>query len=182
MGTDHLKVVRFERRLRLRQRVEAAMRERGLGSLDRPIPLNTLIPLVETASSEQDDDLQDIWAKMLVNAGDVASPFEVRRAFVSMLSEMTAFDVRNLAAIHATDASTDAPTLIWTARLPDEALPTRPGGYEETKLRDDVEVSLGNLMRLGCIGFGGSFGGMPSPYFVRLTALGRAFILACTSG
>ena len=67
----------------------------------RKIPLNIGVPLIENATLEEDDDLQEVWARLLVNSGDASSGTELRRAFVSVLAEMTSLDVQNLAQIAA---------------------------------------------------------------------------------
>jgi hypothetical protein len=98
MLSDHLRVVRFERQVRLWDRVRHFLAERGMDAPTRTIGLNIGLPLIENATLEGDDGLQDVWARLLVNGGDTNSGIELRRAFVSVLAEMTAFDVRNLAA------------------------------------------------------------------------------------
>jgi Abortive infection alpha len=97
MWWDHLKVVRFERQVRLWERVRHFCDERGLLTPTRKIPLNIGVPLLQNATLEEDDDLQDVWARLLVNSADASSGIELRRAFVSVLAEMTSLDVRNLA-------------------------------------------------------------------------------------
>ena len=180
MGTDHLKVVRFERQFRLADRVRAVMRDHGIERLDRRIPLNTLLPLLEKASLEEDDELQDVWARMMVNAGDSQNPDEVRRAFVSMLAEMTGFDVKNLSLIVAANPS--PLQCVWTGDLPRSAslsgLRENPAHTGEPS--QDVAVSLGNLVRLGCLTFAPGWDGVMLARIVGLTDLGRAFVRACT--
>lgn len=105
MFEDYLKVVRFERRVRLADRARHFLAERGKNAPTRTIPLNIGLPLLENATLEEDDELQDVWAMLLVNGGDADSGIEMRRAFVSVLAEMTALDVRNLAKIEQANPS-----------------------------------------------------------------------------
>ena len=84
MFEDHLKVVRFERLIRLMDRVRNILVEKGLPGPTRKIPLSIAVPLLESATLEQNDDLQEIWARLLVNGGDASSGIELRRAFVSV--------------------------------------------------------------------------------------------------
>jgi hypothetical protein len=183
MWWDHLKVVRFERQVRLWERVRHFCDERGLLTPTRKIPLNIGVPLRQNATLEEDDDLQDVWARLLVNSADASSGIELRRAFVSVLAEMTSLDVRNLAQIEIADKLNEESSVIgvWTLELPERAIPVvyaepqRTGGPSP-----DVEVSLSNLVRLGCI-ISSNRAPVPQPHhLVILTPFGRAFIDACT--
>jgi hypothetical protein len=82
MWWDHLKVVRFERQVRLWERVRHFCDERGLLTPTRKIPLNIGVPLLQNATLEEDDDLQDVWARLLVNSADASSGIELRRGGV----------------------------------------------------------------------------------------------------
>ena len=175
---DHLRVVRFERQVRLAERVQHLLAERGMAGPNRTIPLKIGLPLLYSATLEEDDELQDVWARLLVNGGDANSGIEIRRAFVSVLAEMTALDVRNLALIEqANQANAEsASTGVWTYRLPEAALPfVHGGGGHEELPSTEVTVSLSNLTRLGCIEPGSQ-----TYQMVELTPFGRALVQACT--
>jgi Abortive infection alpha len=156
MLEDHFRVVRFERQVRLWDRVHNILIEKGMPGPTRKIPLNIAVPLLENATLEEDDDLQEVWARLLVNGGDANSRTELRRAFVSVLAEMTAPDVQNLAQIElAVQSDADSTLLgVCTTRLPERAFPFRdfgdnlPHGEHPSP---EVEISLSNLERLGCI-------------------------------
>src|SRR5580700_9241538 len=102
---DRLEIWKATRQLRLADRWMAMLRDRGLDSPTRPIPPAFLLPLIEHASLEGDDDLQDVWATMLANAADRDSETEMRTAFLTMLREMTHFDVSNIAKLAEADSS-----------------------------------------------------------------------------
>ena len=184
---DHLKVVRFERQVRLADRVRYFLWERGMVGPTRTIPLKVGLPLLDHATLEEDDELQDVWALLLVNSGDADSGVEMRRAFVSVLAEMTALDVRNLAAIEQASPVDlrEGSITVWTGKLPDEAVPVSRRDVSVYSKKPSVEVltSLSNLERLGCIYSGDQAGGLRaiSPVqAVGLTPFGRAFVRACT--
>jgi hypothetical protein len=99
MLEDCLKVVRFRLQVRLCDSVRNILIEKGMSGPTRKIPLKIALPLLENATLEEDDDLQEVWARLLVNSGDANSGIEPRRAFGSVLAEMTARDVQNLAEI-----------------------------------------------------------------------------------
>jgi hypothetical protein len=148
----------------------------------RKIPLNIGVPLLQNAILEEDDDLQDVWARLLVNGGDASSGIELRRAFVSVLAEMSARDVHNLAQIESAAKLNEDSALqgVWTYELPERAIPF----YHLDPERDrnpsrEVAISLSNLGRLGCIIASGSQ--VPATYYlVNFTPFGRALIEACT--
>jgi hypothetical protein len=63
---DKLKYLRWERQIRLTERANAFLTERGLPQPSRNVPLQIAIPLIQGASLEEDDWLQDKWAALLV--------------------------------------------------------------------------------------------------------------------
>jgi hypothetical protein len=184
---DRLKVVRFERQVRLAERVQHFLAERRMGAPNRTIPLKFGLPLLDNATLEEDDELQDVWAVLLVNGGDADSGVEMRRAFVSVLAEMTALDVRNLAAIEQASPFDLAggPIGIWASQLPDRAVPVsrREIGVYDQVPSPEVLTSLSNLERLGCVYSGNQLGdvrGVSPLHIVGLTPFGRTFVTACT--
>ena len=178
---DYVKVVRFERRVRLADRVRKFLIERGMTGPTRKIPLNIAVPLLDNATLEEDDDLQEVWARLLVNGGDAGSGIQLRRAFVSVLAEMTSLDVRSLAQIEsaATLNAESGATGVWTYELPERAIPY----VKPERTRDpspEVAISLGNLERLGCIISSNRTPVLKGVQLVNLTPFGRALIDACT--
>ncbi|MBW4035541.1 MAG: DUF4393 domain-containing protein [Proteobacteria bacterium] len=178
MATDSMKVRRFQRQIRLSEQLRRYLRDHGLEAPSREIPLNFSVPLIEYASLEEDDELQDVWARMLANAADASSKTERRTAFLAMLKDMTTLDVKILALIHnAKPLRPDG--LIYTGNFPDSGSQSDQGSRPGI-VRNDVSVSLNNLSRLGCLDPSITYGGLAVTH-VRLTPLGRAFILSCTS-
>jgi len=64
-------------------------------------PLSVLQPLVEAASLEEDDDLQDIWANLLANATDPRELITVCSMFPAILGDLRHRDVKFLDALYA---------------------------------------------------------------------------------
>ena len=178
---DYVKVVRFERRVRLAGRVRKVLIEKGMTGPTRKIPLNIAVPLLENATLEEDDDLQEVWARLLVNGGDAGSGIQLRRAFVSVLAEMTSLDVRSLAQIESAAKlnAESGSNGVWTYELPERAIPY----VKPERTRDpspEVAISLGNLERLGCIISSNQTPVDKTYYLVNLTPFGWALIEACT--
>jgi hypothetical protein len=93
MAEDQFKVWRAKRQVRLREQFQEFLFDRGLDAPTRSIAPAFMLPLIERASLEADDALQDVWAMLLANAADADCSTEMRMAFISMLSEMTSLDV-----------------------------------------------------------------------------------------
>lgn len=179
MVEDQLKVARFERRIRLMDRVDALMQERGMSGPTRQLPLAVGLPLLSYAAVEEDDDLQDRWAALLTNAADADSGTEMRRAFVSMLADMTPLDVKCLVAIAS--APNAGKGTVLTGKLPECIEIDEQSEADAPMPTEEVAVSLGNLHRLGCITLGVTWGGWVHPATAAVTPLGLAFVHACTA-
>ena len=175
---DRLKYMRWERQVRLVDRTDHFMAERGSLMRFRPVPVNVAIPIFEAASLEEDDDLQDLWARLLVNAADAESGVEVKRGFVSILQDFGHMEVRLLQKIH------DAPPKesgVPTMGSPNEYL--EPGEEKEDPdlPPEPVQIGLWNLMRLGCIESAGTWDSLVGIRRVNITALGKALVHACST-
>lgn len=173
---DQFAVWRTKRQVRLAERYLDFMRDRNLTVATRDIAPAFLLPLIDRASIEDSDDLQDVWAMMLANAADADSGAEMRSAFVSMLAEMTHLDVVILAKLDAARSDPELKGFLPTSMLPKQVgdngsglVPTGPVG-----------VSLANLGRLGCIHPTTGIGGWFAYGRVTVTDLGKAFVAACT--
>ena len=178
---DKLKYMRWERQIRLMQRAEEFLAERRLDKPTRAVPLPFIIPLLQAGSLEEDDSLQDRWALLLVNAADADSQTEARKAFISILEDLTPLDALILEKIYSlpcgNEPDADIYPEIHTTFLPDRVTFEVP---EQDKERPplDCEVSLGNLARLGLISAVKTWGGMTSFKIVYRTRLGWEFIRA----
>ena len=75
---DKLRYIRWERQVRFMERANQFMKEIGHDVPTKPIPMKLAIPLFHSASLEEDDSLQDMWAKLLVNASVADREIELR--------------------------------------------------------------------------------------------------------
>lgn len=174
---DRLKYLRWERQIRLAERANALLKERGLAQPSRQVPLRIAIPLLQGGSLEEDDWLQDRWAALLVNAADAAAEVEVRRAFISILEDLTPLDAVVIEKIYALDKGADLGKEVWTTYLPDRVIVNRPEG-ENLNPPPSVQVSLGNLARLGLVTTAMTWGGTAIFSCVYRTFLGCEFLRA----
>lgn len=174
---DKLKYLRWERQIRLIERANKFLADRGLSLPTRKVPLQIAIPLIQGGSLEEDDSLQDRWASLLVNAGDASSNAEVRRAFISILEDLAPLDAVLLEKIYDVTAVPGDYAEVWTTLLPDRITETKPE-LENLRPPANVEVSLGNLARLGLITTAMAWGGFAIFSCVHRTVLGREFLRA----
>ncbi|TDR70645.1 Abi-alpha family protein [Paludibacterium purpuratum] len=179
--TDKLRYRRWENQIVLVEKAKAFLAARGMTGPTRALGLNLAIPLLEEASLADSEYLQDRWAALLANAADVTKP-EVRRAYVTILAELTSFDASILVKLFDADLASewtnDIPPQLWTHHLPDEVLVSNKS-IEPAVLRPEVALSLTNLGRLDLIDSAGAFGGMAAVHWVSMTELGRQFVDAC---
>lgn len=179
---DRLKYMRWERQVRLMQRANQLLKEIGLERPTRAIPLKLAVPLLEAASLEDDDYLQDMWARLLVNAANGDSRVSLQRAYISILEQITPFEALILQKIYALPYDDTRHNGVAVGNLP-ESVAVGPEGSKADELpepREDVTLALANLARVGCIVIQKSMGGGELFKEINPTLLGKTFVEACT--
>ena len=175
---DKLKYLRWERQIRFMDRANDLMAKRGSQMSFRPISLNVAIPIFEAASLEEDNTLQELWARLLVNAADANSGAHVTRGFISILQDFGHMEAQLLQAIH------DAPPRkggVPTKGLPDEYIEPEEEEVDTGLPTEPVQIGLWNLVRLGCINHAGTWDSFTGIRRIRITTLGKALINACSA-
>ncbi len=175
---DKIRYIRLERQLRLQNRFFQVLRERGLSGPTRTLPLKLAIPLLQAATMEENDDLQDLWANLLANSADADSGVEARRTFIDILSSFTTLDALVFDRIYSIPERHQNEE-IWTLCLPDKVTLEQPN-VESSRPTADVELSLGNLIRNGCLNSAVAWGGVQITSVVNQTVLGRYLHKACS--
>lgn len=179
--SDKLKFYRIERFYSLKEKTEKNLKEKGV-KITIPVPPKIAIPLIESATIEDNDNLHTRWANMLSNAINPAYKNKITRNFISILEDMEPVDVLIL----------DSLCKEWLSTSDDKKSKIL---FDRIKLTNflkistqECEISLRNLVRLGCLRPGSvegsaSFGGhYLSSYkdieLVGVTALGIEFYQA----
>ena len=175
---DKLKYLRWERQIRLMQRANAFLAENGMSEPTRQIPMKIAIPLLQGASLEENDELQDRWAKLLVNAADRDSGVDVPRMFVSIMDHMDPLSAAVLDKIYSVPDE-DAKEGIWTKNLPGSVI-LKPAENEDMSLSTELEIALSNLALHRLVSSALFWGGTTGVTCVYKTDLGKAFLAACT--
>lgn len=181
---DRLKYARWERQVRFMQRADDFLAEVRTMRPVRTLPLNFAIPLLQAASLEDNDDLQDMWAKMLVNGLTGANEKDVRRANIDILQSLSPFEAKILSKIYSVELDSALSNSVLTNELPEHiglsSRLSRDTLSQAKEPADDVKLALANLNRLGCISVGASWDGNQIFREVFQTILGRKFVEACT--
>jgi hypothetical protein len=168
---DKLLYRRLENQVRLRQRFDQVLRERGLSEPTRPIPLKIIFPLLQAASIEDDEPLQELWVNLLANSADADSGVEMRRVFIDILSTFTTLDALLFHLIYSIPHHSQD-SQIWTLYLPEKVVLDEPH-VENYRPLPHIELSLQNLLRNNCLNTAVAWGGIQSASIVIQTVMGR---------
>jgi len=178
---DRLRYIRWERQLRLIKRSEEFMNEQGLSNPNKPIPLKNAVPLLEYATLEEDDNLQDMWARLLVNGTNESTGINIERSFIEILAQISPLEAQILRAIYALPFENTQHAGIVTEKLPEYA--TVAEKKPENKPKEpsqEVKLALANLARIGCLKFPLTWGGGEIFTYINPTLIGKEFVAACS--
>jgi hypothetical protein len=150
------------------------------------VPMYILQPLLEAASLQDDEALQDTWANLLANFADNATAPDMLPAFTEVLSNLSPLEVKLLNEIYAMGH--------WTAD-------SSAGNYRFYRIGIERGLSLlnisvaqyavlaDNLIRLNIVSTGSDYGARhvigDEPQTrdaydkLHLTAFGEAFVKGC---
>jgi hypothetical protein len=136
---------RLKRQLRFAQQADRMMKEVGIEPGTVNVPLKTLAPIVEHATLEDNDDLQDRWAALLANAARE----EIHPSLSQILSSLSATDAKLLSILYEQSLASDR----------DDARLFELNGHLEEQLRSkgcfstdyEYAVSIDNLVRLNLL-------------------------------
>lgn len=180
--SDQLAYFRLTRFFSLVDKVKALLASRGIENT-RSVPPSFALPLIQAATIEHHEEIHDLWANLLATAMDLNAP-EMRRSYVGILQQFE---------------PTDAKLMLWVyeiimAETEASYVNVFSGGGVRARVSDladqigttkeDVELSLFNIDRLGCVmvSIPGQLGDSYQPITtaeIKLTALGKALVEAC---
>lgn len=179
---DHIKVFRFKRQLRLFEQVKEMLDSAGI--LPQRVPLRLLHPIIEAASIEEDDFVQDKWAALL--AGAAAGSAGMHPSFVETLKQLSPIEAIFLDMIW--EVESEAQSRRGGQESSHKGKPRYRNAHQATvhaltwgtqRIEEDVSKRITialqsqNLVRLGLA--------MPETRVEQwsLTAFGREFVKAC---
>lgn len=141
-GGDWLYIRRMENLDRLKFESERRLRERGVEKPE-PVSLSIALPLLHGASSEDREELLDLWARLLAAAMDPRRTKDVRLSYIETVKSMDPTDALVFVSIDN--------SMINAGRSVRSIVSEKIG-----KTESDVEVSFLNLLQLGCVSLFGS--------------------------
>jgi hypothetical protein len=183
---DVVKEYRLRRWVRCLKRTQKLFADAGINA--KAVKPMLLFELLDGASLEDDDDLQDVWANLLANAADSRGQVLVRMAFPRILREISREEAQYLLEMLEVKKKTAGYIPETYAEAGDES--DIPEGEPPSGKLDSV--SYDNLLRLRLIGPNEDLlpveplnAGTNQYKFLTdepflLTALGEAFVIACS--
>lgn len=177
---DKLNYARWERQIRFIKRANRIMEEYGIDEIQNPIPLKFAVPLLQGVSLEDDDDLQDLWTNLLINAVSNKN-IELKRVYIDILERISPLEAKILEKIYSLPFDLYQHKPLSTYCLPDNIDVQSEDRQEVPPLDNaDIELALINLARIGCISSVKTFGGGEIFSQINMTLLGNKFHEACT--
>jgi hypothetical protein len=159
LGGDWLRVRRAKNIAEMMQRAKERLEARGVAETT-PASLTVALPVLRGAADESRPEIQDLWARLLAAAMDPSGANRVRQRFSEAIEKMDPPDALVLASLPARSGGvtgTDRNTVAQELGI---------SGIS----RDELAVSLKNLIRLELLSEMGGMG-------VATTPLGRDFYL-----
>jgi hypothetical protein len=98
--TDRLRFMRAERQLRLVDRWREIVKERKIEGPLRIVTPKVALPIIESASLEENDELQDLWANLLASAVDPQFEGLIRAAYIDIIKQLEVVDVHILNVVY----------------------------------------------------------------------------------
>lgn len=179
---DKLCYVRWKRLNRFIEQANRKMEQLGIDEIQNPIPLKFFIPLLQGATLEENDELQDIWVRLLLKSIS-DERVELKRVYIDILERLSPLEAKILNVIYSLPFEPNRHNRLLTYKLPNdvEIVNQELKEYENKSLdNDEIELALANLSRTGCIATDRTAGG--GDYFstVNMTLLGAKFYEMCT--
>ena len=177
---DKLRYIRWERQVRFMMQANQFMEEIGQDRPTKFIPMKLAIPLFQSASLEEDDSLQDMWVKLLVNVSVIDREVELRRAYIDILERISPVEALILNTIYSLPAHDIERNAIVTENLPTAASTLEDHDRKElVQPSTEIVLSLANLARLGCISLPTTWNGGEIFTQVYPAVMGRSLVAAC---
>ena len=177
---DKLKYIRWERQQRLIMRSKEVLEELSVTEIENPIPLKFAVPLLEGATLEDDDNIQDLWINLMINSV-TNKKIELKRVYLDILERITPLEAKIISEVYKLPFDENRHQRFATDHLPDYIYYCENGKERNIVLKDEnVELALMNLARIGCISPTSTIGGGELFTIINMTLLGAKFYDACT--
>ena len=180
---DVLAFARIELSLRFYDRVQRKMDERGMDGPTKKAALAVVFPILQAASVEEEDDIAEMFADLLVNAVDDMAQVSVSKAIVETVRRLSPVEAKVLQAMaNAPADSLNESGMMFTCGLPVTYHPKPSSEYNlDDEVPADVSLALATLTSLGCVECAATWGGATIQRQARVTIFGQALINAATA-
>jgi len=141
---DWAQYYREKNLLKIHDKKEEIYRKRKIEGKTNPLPPRYAIPIIQNASQEDDESLQNLWAALIANSTDPNSSISPKKIYIEILSSLEPLDAK---------------LLMFFQKQGWKMIPgPHSKGFNVQKLSQalranpkDIQLSLQNLARLGCI-------------------------------
>jgi hypothetical protein len=140
---DQMKAWRAANLDRLERKWRAKLAQRKISDdVIRSLPFKEAVLMIEASSMEDDEDVIDLWARLLINATDVNTSCEIKKMHVDILKSLNGLEARILSVIFVLfeygDFSSDKLTLNLIHKWP-------------KMTSEQLRIALQNIQRLGLL-------------------------------
>jgi hypothetical protein len=144
---DRLRLYRWERQIAYVDKVNSLIETKNIHET-RAVSPKFALPILEGASLEEDDTLQQLWANLTVNALDPDFSLDLRMTYIEIIKTLTVLDVRMLKKFYDLMMSTQRVDLDNTM---DYSLTKEQLRQALAINSHDYEVCIFNLFRAQCL-------------------------------
>jgi hypothetical protein len=103
IATDWATYLRCSNLLIIQDKVDAKLQKRALQGKTVPVRLRLAYPMLQAASLEDDETLQELWANLIANAMDPTYAEKIHPAYVEIIKQLSADEALILAAFAKQD-------------------------------------------------------------------------------
>lgn len=149
---DQMKFWRFKNAVRILEKAQRIVDERGLTADDvKALGFGDGLRLLEAASLEEDESVQDMWAHLMANAVDPSAQTKPEKMYVDILKSLSGREVVFLDLLVTLDKEQINRMTVGQAR----EFQKRMGDLAEKQWRrfstSERNASIQNLIRLRCV-------------------------------
>jgi hypothetical protein len=149
---DQMRYWRFKNAVKILEKTQALVEERGLGPEQiRSLGFGEGLLLLEAASLEEDDTVQDMWARLMANAVDSERGTKPEKVYVDLLKSLTGREAVLLELVEQIEEKGQG----FRDRAALDAFARDMNALAESKWRkfstDDRAIYIQNLVRLRCL-------------------------------
>lgn len=142
---DWAKYFRYKNLLNIQDRFEEIHASRQLDGKATPIPPRYAIPLIQRASEEDDEIIQELWAALIANATDPNKHLDLKKVLLDVVASLEPLDVRILRHLNSQG-------WLMHRNVPGGGITVAALVQQFGVSEEYVRLSLQNLNRLGLLG------------------------------